>query len=89
MSPATPGELLRAAGVPLKVRSAILGHASTSSLSVTEDRYTHLMPGDLDATMQALATYASLEKRHRKRHAGHLSGHPRRQISDGLGFAPP
>jgi hypothetical protein len=48
---------LRAAGVPLKVRSAILGHASTSSLSMTEDRYTHLMPGDLDAAKLALAAY--------------------------------
>jgi integrase len=48
---------LRAAGVPLKVRSAILGHASTSSLSMTEDRYTHLMPGDLEAAKDALAAY--------------------------------
>jgi integrase len=48
---------LRAAGVPLKVRSAILGHASTSSLSMTEDRYTHLMPGDLEQAKEALAAY--------------------------------
>jgi integrase len=48
---------LRAAGVPLKVRSAILGHASTSALSMTEDRYTHLMPGDLEAAKDALAAY--------------------------------
>jgi integrase len=48
---------LRAAGVPLEVRSAILGHASTSSLSITEDRYTHLMPGDLDDAKNALAAY--------------------------------
>jgi integrase len=48
---------LRAAGVPLKVRSAILGHASTSSLSMTEDRYTHLMPGDVEAAKTALARY--------------------------------
>ena len=41
----------------LKVRSAILGHASTSSLSMTEDRYTHLMPGDVEAAKTALARY--------------------------------
>jgi len=48
---------LRAAGVDLKVRSAILGHASTSSLSMTEDRYTHLMPDDIGKAKQALAAY--------------------------------
>jgi integrase len=48
---------LHAAGVPLKVRSAILGHASTSSLSMTEDRYTHLMPGDVEAAKTPLARY--------------------------------
>lgn len=48
---------LHAAGVSLKVRSAILGHASTSSLSMTEDRYTHLMPGDVEAAKKALARY--------------------------------
>jgi hypothetical protein len=45
------------AGVPLKVRSAIPGHASTSSPAMTEDRYTHVMPGDLEAAKDALATY--------------------------------
>jgi integrase len=48
---------LHAAGVSLKVRSAILGHASTSSLSMTEDRYTHLLPGDVEAAKTALARY--------------------------------
>lgn len=48
---------LRAAGVDLKVRTAIMGHASTSSLSMTEDRYTHLMADDLDRAKRALAAY--------------------------------
>ena len=38
---------LHAAGVSLKVRSAILGHSSSSSSSMTEDRYTHRMPDDV------------------------------------------
>jgi uncharacterized protein YceH (UPF0502 family) len=38
-------------------RSAILRHASTSSLSMTEDRYTHLLAGDLDQAKTALAAY--------------------------------
>jgi site-specific recombinase XerD len=53
---------LHAAGVPLKVRSAILGHASTSSLAMTEDRYTHRMPGDVDAAKRALADYLARDE---------------------------
>jgi len=45
----------RADGVPLKVRSAILGHALTSSLSMTEDHHAHLVPGDLEEAKTALA----------------------------------
>ena len=48
---------LRAAGVPLKVRSAILGHAPTSSVSMTEDHYAHLVHGDLEEAKTALAAY--------------------------------
>jgi hypothetical protein len=53
----TCASYLRAAEVDLKVRSAILGHASTSSLSMTEDRCTHLMPDDVEKAKQALADY--------------------------------
>ncbi len=54
---------LPAAGVPLKVRSAMLGHASTSSLSMTEDRYTHLLPGDVARAKEALAAYLAPQRK--------------------------
>ena len=43
--------------MPLKVRSANRGHARTSSLSMTEDHYTHLVPGDLEEAKTALPAY--------------------------------
>ena len=48
---------LRRAGLDLKLRSVLMGHASTSSLSMTEDRYTHLMPDEVSDAKRALAAY--------------------------------
>jgi hypothetical protein len=47
----------RRAGLDLKLRSVLMGHASTLSLPMTEDRYTHLMPDEVADAKRALAAY--------------------------------
>lgn len=58
----TASSWMRAAGIDLKVRSTLMGHATIASTdggrgSITEDRYTHLLPGDIEAAGRALAIY--------------------------------
>jgi integrase len=58
----TASSWMRAAGIDLKVRSTLMGHATIASTdsgrrSITEDRYTHPLPGDIEAAGQALAAY--------------------------------
>jgi len=56
----TAASYLRAAGLDLKVRATLMGHASTATTargSITDDRYTHLLPGDLEGAGQALASF--------------------------------
>jgi integrase len=48
---------LRRAGLDLKLRSVLMGHASASSRSMTEDRYTHLMPDEVADAKRALGAY--------------------------------
>jgi integrase len=58
----TAASWMRAAGIDLKVRTVLMGHSSTASTDggrgpITDDRYTHLMPGDIDKAGKALASY--------------------------------
>jgi hypothetical protein len=61
---------MRAAGIDLKTRSVLMGHATTASTdggrgSITDDRYTHLLRGDIEKAGERLASYlaAQLKKR--------------------------
>jgi integrase len=58
----TAASWMRAVGIDLKLRSTLMGHATTASTdggrgSITDDRYTHLMPGDIEKAGKALAAY--------------------------------
>jgi integrase len=58
----TASSWMRAAGIDLKTRSVLMGHASTASTtkgygSITDDRYTHLLPGDIEKAGKQLAAY--------------------------------
>jgi hypothetical protein len=53
---------LRAAGIDLKTRSVLMGHASTATTdkghgSITDDRYTHLLPGEAERAGKRFAAY--------------------------------
>jgi hypothetical protein len=53
---------MRAAGIDLKTRSVLMGHATTASTdggrgSITDDRYTHLLPGEVEKAGQHLEAY--------------------------------
>jgi integrase len=58
----TAASWLRAAGIDLKLRSILMGHATTATTdggkgSITDDRYTHLMPGEIEQAGKTLAAY--------------------------------
>jgi hypothetical protein len=58
----TAASWMRAASIDLKLRSTLMGHATIASTdggrgSITDDRYTHLMPGDIEKAGKALASY--------------------------------
>lgn len=58
----TAASWMRAAGIDLKTRSVLIGHASTASTdqghgSITDDRYTHLLPGEIEEAGKRFASY--------------------------------
>ncbi len=58
----TASSWMRAAGIDLKLRSILMGHASTASTdhgpgSITDDRYTHVLPGEIERAGQQLEAY--------------------------------
>ena len=58
----TASSWLRAAGIDLKTRSVLMGHASTATTdkgrgSITDDRYTHLLPGEVAKAGKRFAAY--------------------------------
>jgi integrase len=58
----TASSWLRAAGIDLKTRSVLMGHASTATTdkghgSITDDRYTHLLPGEVEKAGKRFAAY--------------------------------
>lgn len=58
----TASSWMRAAGIDLKTRSVLMGHATTASTdggrgSITDDRYTHLLPGEVEKAGQQLEAY--------------------------------
>ena len=62
----TAASWMRAAGIDLKLRSTLMGHATTATTdggrgSITDDRYTHLMPGEIEVAGKALAAYLRKE----------------------------
>ncbi len=66
----TASSWMRAAGIDLKTRSVLMGHASTASTdggrgSITDDRYTHLLPGEIEQAGKRFEAYltAQLELR--------------------------
>jgi integrase len=64
----TASSWLRAAGIDLKTRSVLMGHASTATTdkghgSITDDRYTHLLPGEIEAAGEQFATYLDASQR--------------------------
>jgi integrase len=66
----TASSWMRAAGIDLKTRSVLMGHASTASTdggrgSITDDRYTHLLPGDLENAGKQLAAYVTAQTKER------------------------
>ncbi len=73
----TAASWMRAAGIDLKARSVLMGHASTASTdrgagSITDDRYTHLLPGEIEQAGKRLSTYLreAETKRHRSKRRG-------------------
>jgi integrase len=68
----TAASWMRAAGIDLKLRSTLMGHASTASTdggrgSITDDRYTHVMPGEIEQAGKALSTYLRKQTTRRAR----------------------
>ncbi len=58
----TASSWMRAAGIDLKLRSVLMGHASTASTSrgpgsITDDRYTHVLPGEIERAGGQLEAY--------------------------------
>jgi integrase len=58
----TASSWMRAAGIDLKLRSVLMGHASTGSTdggpgSITDDRYTHILPGEVERAGELLEAY--------------------------------
>ncbi len=67
----TASSWMRAAGIDLKARSVLMGHASTASTdrgagSITDDRYTHLLPGEIEQAGKRLGDY--IREAETKRH---------------------
>jgi len=63
----TASSWMRAAGIDLKIRSVLMGHASTASTdrgpgSITDDRYTHLLPGEIERAGELLEAYVLAEE---------------------------
>jgi integrase len=61
----TASSWLRAAGIDLKTRSVLMGHASTATTdkgrgSITDDRYTHLLPGEVERAGKRFAAYLTV-----------------------------
>jgi integrase len=69
----TASSWMHAAGIDLKTRSVLMGHATTASTdggrgSITDDRYTHLLPGEIEKAGKRLAAYLTGQvKTHAKR----------------------
>lgn len=64
----TASSWMRAAGIDLKTRSVLMGHATTASTdggrgSITDDRYTHLLPGELENAGKQLAAYLTAQSK--------------------------
>lgn len=58
----TASSWMRAAGIDLKLRSVLMGHASTASTdrgpgSITDDRYTHVLPGEIEQAGERLEAF--------------------------------
>jgi len=67
----TASSWMRAAGIDLKTRSVLMGHASTASTdggrgSITDDRYTHLLPGEIEKAGKQLAAYLAAQVKKRR-----------------------
>ncbi|MGH2904821.1 MAG: tyrosine-type recombinase/integrase [Solirubrobacteraceae bacterium] len=67
----TASSWMRAARIDLKSRSVLMGHASTASTdggrgSITEDRYTHLLPGDIERAGKQFETYLTAQLKKEK-----------------------
>lgn len=66
----TASSWMHAAGIDLKIRSVLMGHASTASTdggrgSITDDRYTHLLPGELENAGKQLAAFLAAQIKER------------------------
>lgn len=66
----TASSWMRAAGIDLKARSVLMGHASTASANkgyglITEDRYTHLLPGEIQKAGKRLSVYLAAQAKTR------------------------
>jgi integrase len=62
----TASSWMRAAGIDLKLRSILMGHATTASTdrgpgSITDDRYTHILPGEIERAGEQLEAYLTAE----------------------------
>jgi integrase len=58
----TASSWMRAAGIDLKLRSVLMGHASTASTdsgprSITDDCYTHVLPGEIERAGEQFEAY--------------------------------
>jgi integrase len=65
----TAASWMRAAGLDLKTRSTLMGHSTTATTdhgrsSITEDRYTHLLPGELKHAATRLARFIAANTAH-------------------------
>ena len=68
----TASSWMRAAGIDLKIRSVLMGHASTASTdrgpgSITDDRYTHLLPGEIEEAGKQFAAYLTAQVKKRRK----------------------
>jgi integrase len=66
----TAASWMYAAGIDLKSRSVLMGHASTASAnkgygSITNDRYTHLLPGEIQKAGKQLSKYLAAQTKKR------------------------
>jgi integrase len=68
----TAASWMRAAGLDLKTRSVVMGHSTTAVTdggpgSITDDRYTHLLPGEIQAAGKQLTRYLNRQLKRSKK----------------------